>query len=347
MKKIHAVSLDFDSCLYHPFYYDAISMGFKHTIVEANRDLLDKILRESEIDQRILCVGSSRQSKDLDEKGLQMNGTSCFPAYKEIAQYLNATFNPMLMADIHQDQILGTSFNRIGKSTAPKDHPTCHTDDTKITVLYAQIHYMSLLYPKREIIFDFFDDLPGVLRALKYYFSEHPDAIPKNVTLRLNHYFQSECPKKPFITIQGTGNLNKEFGDHIRDYLFKYATQEVYPKFQNKFSPLPLESYLQKTNEYQTKILRNRSSLRASSPINIPSIPIAVPYTGAERRAEKAAMRDRAVINTVNPQRWVFIPVSQTVPERSTKSGFFINTQKTILDCEKADVCVPYRRDTP
>ena len=61
-------------------------------------------------------------------------------------------------------------------------------DDTKVTILYAQMHKIATENPNAEIEYDFYDDKLYILDALDVFFNKNRYLIPKNVTLKLHHY---------------------------------------------------------------------------------------------------------------------------------------------------------------
>src|SRR5690606_35608535 len=130
-------------------------------------------------------VGSNRQSKKIDEMnaikfipnlGLRHIG-SCFPAIQKMSQYLESELDPFLMADVYGNLAFGTSFNRALKSlndpSLKQEHAEWLFDESKVSVIYAQMQKKANEYPDEEIIFDFYDDRMDIINGLVDYFKRH------------------------------------------------------------------------------------------------------------------------------------------------------------------------------
>jgi hypothetical protein len=61
-------------------------------------------------------------------------------------------------------------------------------NNSKINLIYTQLHYLSNKYPDQDIIYDFYDDRADICRALYTAFLHAPELLPSNITLRINHY---------------------------------------------------------------------------------------------------------------------------------------------------------------
>ncbi|KTD59907.1 hypothetical protein [Legionella shakespearei] len=189
-------SFDFDGCLAHVGFLSAQQKD----ILAANRDLLESL--KASPNPKIAFVGSNRQSapddstnSHADERG------SCFPAISAISQELNAVLDGFLLSDLYNDLPDGTSFRMALEHIAPnkKDYnptdiklvkglPNWIHDESKLTLLYAQIHKIASEHPNDTINFNFFDDREDLLDNLHAYFSKYPELIPGNVTLKLKQY---------------------------------------------------------------------------------------------------------------------------------------------------------------
>ncbi|OGT36714.1 MAG: hypothetical protein A3F12_00325 [Gammaproteobacteria bacterium RIFCSPHIGHO2_12_FULL_38_14] len=94
-------------------------------------------------------------------------------------------------------------------------------DNTKLSILYAQMHKIASENPDADIEFNFYDDKNagdpaansvGILQELKAFFNKHPDLIPHNVTLNLHHYRNHQAQSnQPIATIKGTGLIDYEY----------------------------------------------------------------------------------------------------------------------------------------
>ncbi len=69
--------------------------------------------------------------------------------------------------------------------------------------------------PNDDITFDFFDDRLDIINSLNTFFSQHPDMIPRNVTLRINQY-STRDPLRLCSSIQGTGQIDSHYKDTVK-----------------------------------------------------------------------------------------------------------------------------------
>jgi hypothetical protein len=114
---------------------------------------------------------------------------------KQVSDYLGSTLDPFLLADIYGALPSGESYAHAIDKDYKGSHSDWLFDETKATIIYAQMHKSALENPNEEIIFDFYDDRgfgmrapKDILEELHEFFSKNPELIPPNVTLRLNHY---------------------------------------------------------------------------------------------------------------------------------------------------------------
>lgn len=191
-KRKRVLSFDFDGCLFNLTYMKANDRD----VVQHNLEFLEYIKSENSAFEKVTCfIGSNRQSKALDDNNRYAIGPegffdkgSCFPAIRVLSEYLNASLDATLLADIVHDLPEGESYRRATTSDYQGDHVDTYFDGTKLTLLYAQIHKAAMEDPTAEIIYDFYDDREDILYALKEFFKRSPGLIPQNVTLRLNQY---------------------------------------------------------------------------------------------------------------------------------------------------------------
>ena len=226
---IHVFSLDFDGCLFNRSYIDSHDKD-----VLAHNAFLLSTITKTDTDKRVCFVGSSRQSQKIDAINSPKKG-SCFPAIEAISKYLHAELDPFLLADIYGDLADGESYRKAlialqkgeasyyntMRSSDSKLHANWVFDETKATILYAQMHKIALQYPEEQIVFNFYDDrgmgpYKNILGHLAIFFSTHRSLVPNNVTLSLNHYNGG-----PIITtlqtIQGTGFIDKNYRQTVKD----------------------------------------------------------------------------------------------------------------------------------
>ncbi len=189
-------SFDFDGCTANYLF-----LSSKHKdILAANKALFDQI--KSSHHRKVIYIGSNRQAPrdDLANSTADERG-SCYPAIQMIADELDGVLDNFLLGDIYNDLPDGTCFKQALKHIAKnhKDYKEFNEkkfkslynwthDESKLTVIYAQIHKVSLEHPNDPIHFNFFDDREDILKQLHAYFSKYPDLIPSNVILNLKQY---------------------------------------------------------------------------------------------------------------------------------------------------------------
>ena len=220
---IRVLSFDFDGCLFHIKYIET----FPKDVIEQNRVFLDTItyenaefgLNERALTEVISFIGSNRQSKAIDDVNTFINGYikgSCFPAIQQVSDYIGAKLNTLLLADIYGDLPEGTSYIRAMDKTLknPKDHAHWLFDETKVTILYAQIHSMASIRQSAQIIFDFYDDREDILYALLKFYTINSELIPRNVVLRLTRYVDARIT--PIATIHGSGLIDTHYRETVK-----------------------------------------------------------------------------------------------------------------------------------
>lgn len=216
---IHVVSFDFDDCLAHKKYYQQ-----NRDVITANRGLLDGIrIENSKYCKTISFVGSNRQSYLFELANLVLLRGPCFTDMLKLSKYLDATFDPFLLADVYSDLEDGTSFkSSLSDNFFYRKDKGWVWDRQKATLLYAQIQKVANENPTEAIIFDFYDDRGNnlykeehTLERLNNFFEKNSQLIPKNVTLNLHHYAgeHTEC----LFQIKGSGGNNPTFKQTVKD----------------------------------------------------------------------------------------------------------------------------------
>jgi hypothetical protein len=183
----------------------------------------------------------------------QTNSGSCYSAMEHFCKELNRQLlqskdekkekfrvDKFLLADLYNEKEDGFSFDMALKEIAwdkidlpahqdasgnesaelieeHQLHPETITDNTKISLLYAQIHKIAASPSANitdSILFEFIDDLDTILEQISKFFSEHTDLLPKNVTLKLVQY-----PHKEGIflyqTIKGKGEIDYNYKQNV------------------------------------------------------------------------------------------------------------------------------------
>lgn len=226
---IRALSFDFDGCLFHDDYIQNYIREGKNDVIGSNKVLLDGIKEENKEFAKVYTFfGSLRQSKARDEKkSFQQKRTgSCFPALTQINKYLESILDPFLLADIYGDLADELSYYRTMDESYQEKHSDWLSDESKATILYAQMHRMANAHPGEEIIFDFYDgrSLGGYhdLQPLSKFYNQYQWVIPHNVILRLNHYTGGvvTCIAK----IKGSGFIDTAYKETVKELVEQAKT---------------------------------------------------------------------------------------------------------------------------
>ena len=217
---IRGLSFDFDGCL---FNLDYIGSEEKD-VIKSNAAFLDPIKKgNTPFEHTYTFIGSNRQSFAVDMNNAWVGGKgSCFPAAKTVSDYLGTTLDKFLLADIYGDLPAGISFDRATQQNYTDKHSDWLFDDTKVTILYAQLHKMANDNPKEDIVFDFYDDRGNgerssndILEQLRDFYTKYPELIPAQVTLRLNHYAGGVVT--PVAVINGKGFIDSNYRQTVKD----------------------------------------------------------------------------------------------------------------------------------
>ncbi len=163
--------------------------------------LQQKIVDEEYTDA-VLIIGSNRQDLATERDNSLTKGR-CFPAIEAFQRHLNTlskkikfTLDKFLLGDRTKKQA-GKTFKagsrRAGITSQQANAAECYYgDESKVTLLYAQMHRMASLHPGAEITFDFYDDKLNILQGLVNYFQDHPSLLPPRMKLRLFNYTGGE-----------------------------------------------------------------------------------------------------------------------------------------------------------
>lgn len=278
VKKVRALSFDVEGCLFHSGYFHSQD----HDVYTANKPLIDGILAtKADFDKVVLMNGSSRQSYSTDftnkmnkrdAKGVMTYKPSCFPMFERLGHTLGATFDKLLMADIYGGLESGTSFDHAVRDRAfldEDDHAVCVDDESKMTLLYAQMHKVAFEHPDaEEIVIDFYDDKNQLLEGLASFFQAHRDYMPYNVQLNLHHYAGKEV--FDYDPVIGAGDIVADYGEQVRMMAQRACESKGY-------STAPMPS-LDRINIIETEAhyLEQQDAASLDTPVDI-SLPVAVP----------------------------------------------------------------------
>lgn len=226
-RKIRASSFDFDNCIFHTQYFWKQSKPDIYEVILKNIPFFENIRSQNHAyDANICLIGSNRQSKRCDDQLSAFKKApteSCFSAIQKVNDFLDATLDPFLLADIYGNLDSGQSFER---ALSPEANSIRHADwifdSSKLSILYAQMHKIANDYPDDIITFDFYDDKSqrklsqySLLEDLQAYFTAYSEMIPHNVTLRLNYYAGKEVTT--YTPIQGTGRIDAHYHETVRE----------------------------------------------------------------------------------------------------------------------------------
>lgn len=346
-RRVH--SFDFDGSLFNDNYMEAYERDKdqKAAIIKGNKRLLDDIKASSRhFSKQIVIVGSNRQSKRIDvinSDRMYAKTGSCFTAIKEVANYLGAELDTFLLADLYHGLEDGESFKR-AISQPNAEHKDWVFDHTKASILYAQIHRSALEAakenPKESIIFDFYDDRTDILDALNTFYSQHPELIPANVTLRLNYYkpiFEQTgaVPEKKY-EIVGRGFIDQNYRETVKN-MAKLCEKPSKPGEINVAEKLKVNELTgmkafdydkwQAINSQEPVLFGDQEKLEKQTPVSMPTIPDTSPQ---EIHATKAPVyypkaRDKEAVRTTHRQVPVLAPA---IPTTSSSAVSVPNLEK-------------------
>lgn len=262
---IRTISFDVDGCLFNSKYLRSNDKE----IVTHNQELLDQLKKNNDNYQKtIVFIGSNRQSKTIDDVNAIDKG-SCFLPLLEVAKYLEADFDPFLLADLYENLDEGTSLSRALSNSYKGNHAQWLFDETKLTVLYAQIHKTAKQNSSEAIEYHFYDDrsrlngTPGleILDCLHSFFSKYPHMLPKNVTLCLHHYKGKDVT--PYPEIEGVGLIDRDYSRTVKEMAWQALGQV--PEFgQNDKG---FEPYYDQTID--TALIIDPSQLTREKPVRV------------------------------------------------------------------------------
>jgi hypothetical protein len=216
---IRVLSFDFDGCLFNLNYINS----YNKDVIKSNQAFLDKIKAQNAAYKKVYTfVGSNRQSYLIDIYNSYGGKGSCFPSVGIINKYLGGILDTFLLADIYGDLPDGTSFKNAINKDYKGEHSQWLFDETKASIMYAQIHKVANENLNEEIVLDFYDDRGNgartrrdILEQLKEFYTKYPELIPNNVTLRLHHYTGGAVTL--MAEIKGTGFIDSNYKQTVKD----------------------------------------------------------------------------------------------------------------------------------
>lgn len=142
--------------------------------------------------------------------------------------------------------------------------PSWKFDDTKISLLYAQMHHLAEKHKDKKIILHFMDDRKEICDVLTHFYKNNPHLMPDNVTLKITHYqphLDVFNPKtlvktdKPIITqeVKGEGKFDADFKKHTTVLYHSLDNSELDIKF-GKDSKYSLKRTDAVAEDFNTKL---------------------------------------------------------------------------------------------
>lgn len=96
-----------------------------------------------------------------------------------------------------------------------KAHPNWIFDDSKLTIIYAQIHHIAIANPYAMLEYAFYDDRLDILENLAR--SLTPKLIPLGLTMMLNQYAEGKV--KCIAVIKGEGLIDYQYSESIKQMI--------------------------------------------------------------------------------------------------------------------------------
>jgi hypothetical protein len=214
--KIIVASIDYDGCLSHPGYQQALE-DFPDKpmpdVLMDNNPIIMEFLRSKH--PLILMNGSNRQDVRTDFSNSN-NSRGAIGSYFSMLEAIGekigegTVVSPFVLTDLYADKEDGYASERAKKlhTIAPHQYPPGSTvngfkgepewsfDDQKVSIVYAQIQKLSLAHPDDEIEYNFIDDREDILSSVVNFFAQHPEMIPGNVTLKIQRYYNANTDSK-------------------------------------------------------------------------------------------------------------------------------------------------------
>ncbi|KTC94175.1 hypothetical protein [Legionella erythra] len=304
MALIRAISLDFDGAIFNDDFHQ------HKDVIRANKSLLDQIANNAEgYEGTTLYAGTNRQSVSDDRANAYRNKTgSAFPHLIALAAYFKGRhkvkLDRFLLTDLYHQRKAGQSFNEaislLANEGVDYDEEKIKKgpfkdwlhDQSKLTVLYAQIHRFAKKHSKDTLDFYFYDDRNDILDKLHAYFKQNPHRLPDNLCLHLKRYC-GEGSLNDYPPIQGTGKIDKHYKATVKrlaaDTLESLQFQKKSPA-NTKGRPVRTYKEAEESNFVLTATLDCISDcqLLATQPIPAAVTPLAQPMAPDEIALEKS-----------------------------------------------------------
>lgn len=244
-KTVRVFSIDFDGCLSRADLFPNIET-VENPFIEETLDVIENGNQYlwnnfSFCHDDILMNGSNRQTPYLEAINTRHNKVAWWKLFHPLAGRLQVTADDFVLADAyrnpsHSDQneiLLQGAEKKLASElrqiTRAENYDEYCDLDTKIGLLYTQMHRAYQIADAKEIEFNFFDDhLDGgtpILSDLYKFYSTRPNLIPFGVTLKLWHY-TGDKPETVEVSIKGSGSYNPCYARVAKDLASK--EEEIY-----------------------------------------------------------------------------------------------------------------------
>lgn len=249
-KAIRVFSLDYDGCIAEPTLED---------IKSENESLLQEMQEAILNGEKVyVCVGSNRQDIVKDRYNSYTHKVpSVYAALPALVDEVKSrvpddkkhaiSFDGMLGIDLEHGKPPGHHYELYAKERwvqegcPPREKKSAHqaslVDETKVSMLYAQMHRFAHLHEGGDITFVFKDDRADILAGINQFYQENPERIPSNVTLKLEQKLSSENTQAlPFETqqIKGSGLIDESYAENSKAlaYIADLVGDELYDSGQ-------------------------------------------------------------------------------------------------------------------
>lgn len=264
---IDVYSMDYDGCLARRKLNEGESE--ETYVIAENRSFLALIAEK--IKKQPNCVlfsGTNRQSATSNlGNATRNNNGSAFVAMDALAKHLKIRLDKLLMADIQGQLTSGQAFDNANNERRDvffrnqTAHPPWPFDESKASILYAQMHKVAKENPGEKIEFNFYDDKDEeILRPLHEFYTKYPELIPHNVRLNLHKYAGENVVS--LTPINGTGMIDTNYAESTRDM---WAADSVHDGIREK----------KYTNQYVTPsiLIHRRAHVESAQRSNITAAP--------------------------------------------------------------------------
>jgi hypothetical protein len=241
MAIVRGISVDLDGCFMNYSYIELRKNNFhsRNNIIDANLELLNSIGQSNQkYKSTHVFIGSNRQSIGDDKTNAYstQNGSG-FPRALYIANYLEAPLDKFLLTDAYNDLPDGETYEQallfLDKQNHDYKQEDCKGikfcdwlhDESKLTILYAQIHKLASENIGDDVEFYFYEDREDILINLQNFFINHQTLLPANVTLNLIKYAgptdKNGNKVEPLINayppLHGAGTIDTNFKNTVKE----------------------------------------------------------------------------------------------------------------------------------